>query len=57
MQVRVLYMGMLREIAGCERDVIQLADGASVGELFAQLRQRTPQARGFPRCHRAGREL
>jgi molybdopterin converting factor subunit 1 len=47
MQVRVLYMGMLREIAGCERDVIQLADGASVGELFAQLRQRTPRLEDF----------
>jgi molybdopterin synthase catalytic subunit len=47
MQVQVLYLGMLREIAGCEREVVQLADEASVADLFAQVQQRIPKLRDF----------
>ncbi|HEY1731181.1 MAG TPA: molybdopterin converting factor subunit 1 [Terriglobales bacterium] len=47
MQVRVLYLGVLREIAGREREVLDLRDVATVGELFAQLQQRTPKLQDF----------
>ena len=47
MQVRVLYMGMLREIAGCEREVVQLPNGLPVGELYLQLQQRFPKLLEF----------
>ena len=47
MQVRVVYLGMLREIAGCERESVELGDGATVGELYAQLQQRVPKLQEF----------
>jgi MoaE-MoaD fusion protein len=47
MQVRVLYLGMLREIAGCEREIVQLRDAATVGELYSQLQQRIPKLQDF----------
>ena len=47
MQVRVLYLGMLREIASCEREVVQLRDGASLADLYAELQQRLPKLRDF----------
>jgi MoaE-MoaD fusion protein len=47
MQVRVLYLGMLREIAGRERDVVQLRDQASVGDLYTELQQRIPKLQDF----------
>lgn len=47
MRVRVLYLGMLREIAGCEREAIDLGDGAMVGDLYAQLQQRIPKLQDF----------
>jgi MoaE-MoaD fusion protein len=47
MQVRVLYHGILREIAGCERDTVELRDGAVASELFAQLLQRIPRLQDF----------
>ncbi len=47
MQVRVIYFGMLREIAGREREVVDLPDPATVGELYAQLQQRAPKLRDF----------
>jgi molybdopterin synthase catalytic subunit len=47
MQVRVLYMGMLRELAGREREEVQLRDGSRLGDLFEQLRQSTPKLMEF----------
>jgi MoaE-MoaD fusion protein len=47
MQVRVLYLGMLREIAGRERDVVQLREPASVGDLYTELQQRIPKLQDF----------
>jgi len=43
MQVRVLYMGMLRDLARREREVVQLAESSRLNDLFAQLEQRTPK--------------
>lgn len=47
MQVRVLYLGMLRDLAGREREVVQLADGASLSDLYAELQQRMPKLQDF----------
>jgi len=47
MQVRVLYLGMLREIAGCERETVELGDAATAGELYSKLQQRIPRLQEF----------
>ncbi len=47
MQVRVRYLGMLKELAGCDGEPVEIADGAHVGELYAALQQRIPQLQQF----------
>jgi molybdopterin synthase catalytic subunit len=47
MQVRVLYLGMLRELAARESEVVEAQNGASLGELYAALQQRIPQLEQF----------
>src|ERR1039457_255968 len=47
MQVRVLYLGMLRDLAGREREVVQLPDGARLSDLYAELQQRMPKLQDF----------
>src|ERR1019366_4594460 len=47
MQVRVLYLGMLRDLTGCEREVVQLAEGARLGDLYDELEKRFPKLQGF----------
>lgn len=47
MQVRVLYMGMLRELAGRDKEVVQLGDESRLADLFAQLQQRIPKLSEF----------
>src|SRR5271157_370551 len=47
MQVRVLYLGMLRDIAGREQEVVSLAEGARLSDLCAELEQRFPKLRRF----------
>jgi molybdopterin synthase catalytic subunit len=46
-QVRVLYLGMLRDLAGRERDVVRLSEGARLSDLYAELQQRVPKLLGF----------
>jgi molybdopterin synthase catalytic subunit len=47
MQVRVLYLGMLRDLAGREREVVQLSDGACLSDLYAELERRMPKLLDF----------
>ena len=47
MQVRVLYLGMLRDLAGREREVVQLSHGARLSDLYAELQQRIPKFQDF----------
>src|SRR5271157_4894387 len=47
MQVRVRYLGMLKEIAGRDGESVEVADDAPVGELYAALQQRIPQLQRF----------
>lgn len=43
MRVRVRFLGMLKEIAGREDELVELAESTSVGKLYAELQQRIPQ--------------
>ncbi|HEY4934745.1 MAG TPA: molybdenum cofactor biosynthesis protein MoaE [Terriglobales bacterium] len=47
MQVRVRYLGMLKEIAGRDTELVEVSDSAVVGELYAALQQRIPQLPQF----------
>jgi len=47
MQVRVLYLGMLREIAGHDKEVVQLDENSCLADLFAQLQHRIPKLSDF----------
>lgn len=40
MRVRVLYFGVLKDVFGCDGEVLELADGASVAALLRVLRGR-----------------
>ena len=40
MRIRVSYFGLLKDAFGCEDEVLEMADGASVGELVAVYRGR-----------------
>lgn len=42
MRVRVVYFGILREMAQHEHEAVELADGARLAELYSQLQQSTP---------------
>jgi molybdopterin synthase catalytic subunit len=43
MRVRVLFFGMLKEVAGKSSDTLNLADGATVGDLLAQIESQIPR--------------
>jgi MoaE-MoaD fusion protein len=47
MQVRVLYLGMLKDLAGRERELMQLSEGARLSDLYAELQQRMPKLQEF----------
>lgn len=47
MLVRVVYLGMLKEIAGREREDVELAEAAILGDLYRQLQQRIPKLQEF----------
>jgi molybdopterin synthase catalytic subunit len=47
MQVRVLYLGMLRDVAGRNHEVVTLAEGSLLSDLYRQLEQRFPKLAGF----------
>src|SRR5512142_1068051 len=43
MQVRVLFFGVLRELAGRSSDSLQLADGGSVRDVIARYESEIPE--------------
>ena len=47
MRVRVVYLGMLRDITGRGHEAVELAGGSRLADLFAHLEQRFPQLGGF----------
>ncbi len=42
MQIKVLFFGRLREIAGCSEDFLELAEPASLGKVFEHYAKRFP---------------
>ncbi len=42
MRVRILFFGMLKEVAGKSSDVVELRDGACLGDLIAYCEEATP---------------
>ncbi len=47
MQVRVLYLGMLKDVAGREREVVEVPQGARLSDLFARLEKGIPKLQDF----------
>jgi molybdopterin converting factor subunit 1 len=47
MQVKVRYLGMLREIAGRDDESVEISEGAPLAELYAVLQERMPQLQNF----------
>jgi molybdopterin synthase catalytic subunit len=43
MRVRVLYLGMLKDIAGREKDELHLPESARLGDLVSELQSRIPK--------------
>jgi molybdopterin synthase catalytic subunit len=49
MRVRVLYFGMLRELAGHAEESVEVNGGGKLADLYAQLQQRVPQLAALSR--------
>jgi molybdopterin synthase catalytic subunit len=47
MRVKVLYLGILKEIAGRQGEAVELADDAKLGDLYSALLQSIPQLEQF----------
>src|SRR5512142_2463615 len=47
MRVRVLYMGLLKEVAGRDSEELELRENSRVGDLFSELKQRIPKLSDF----------
>jgi MoaE-MoaD fusion protein len=50
MRVKVRYLGMLKELAGREREVIDIRDGTRLGDLYSELQKRIPKLGDFRRA-------
>jgi len=47
MHVRVLYLGIVRDISGRDREVVELAEGSRLSALYGDLERRFPKLRDF----------
>lgn len=47
MRVRVVYLGILKDLAGKSTEVVELAEGARVADLWLQLVTMYPKLKGF----------
>jgi len=47
MQIRVLLFGVLRELVGRSTDVVELPEGARVGDVFVHYAERVPRIAGL----------
>ena len=45
--VRVLFFGQLKEVAGCAADSVGLAEGASIADLLAHYEKKAPRLKDF----------
>jgi molybdopterin converting factor subunit 1 len=46
-QVKIIYFGILRELAGVSEEAMEVAEHATAGDLFAALRAKYPQMERF----------
>lgn len=49
MRVRILYLGMLKELAGLANETVELADGATASEVWTQAAARYSKMKGYER--------
>ncbi len=47
MRVRVLYMGMLKDLAGREQELVEVAEGSHLRDLYRDLQERVPALKDF----------
>jgi molybdopterin converting factor subunit 1 len=47
MQVKVLFFGMLKDVAGCTQEPLSLGDGATVGDAARHYEERIPRMKEF----------
>lgn len=47
MQVKVQYLGILREFAGRESDALEVRENSSLGQIYEMLQQQIPQLAEF----------
>jgi molybdopterin converting factor subunit 1 len=47
LRVRLLFFAVLREIAGKSEEVVELADGATAGDVWQRLRSEHPALRDY----------
>lgn len=47
MQVRILFFGMLKDLAGLTADVLELREGATVADVLAHYQAQVPTLKGF----------
>ena len=47
MNVRVLFFGQLKDVAGCATDSVDLADGATLADLLAHYEKKIPRLKDF----------
>ena len=47
MQVRVLFFGILKDLAGCSSDTLSLAENASAADVISHYQHRLPAAKGI----------
>jgi molybdopterin synthase catalytic subunit len=45
--VRVLFFGQLKDVAGCASDSVELAEGATIADLLAQYEKKVPRLKDF----------
>ena len=47
MRIRVIYFGMLKDVIGRQMDTVELKDGATLAELFAECMALAPKVKDF----------
>jgi molybdopterin synthase catalytic subunit len=45
--IRVLFFGQLKEVAGCATDLVWLAEGATIADLLAHCEKKAPRLKDF----------
>lgn len=47
MNIRLLFFGQLKEVAGCATDSVELAEGATIADLLTQYEKKAPRLKDF----------